>query len=333
MAIVIDDFLDKCARRSLISDLQSQAQGDKGLATVMVPAQLEQQLHDLLQSGASMPEPWTPVKLQDGESKIAVPARMASGSVGLHQDCLNPLDAGDPGFIAGYIAILYLDGCGSFIMKAGGVEEKVDIMPGRLIMWPNSKCLHGVDAAPGCGRAMLGPMTIDGDGWIQRAHDIHSIHAMDHFRSMAEAAEAKGDDAGVRSALANASAYDYAYGGPGESFSGRLLQEYEKRKAEKAPSVCITLSKESGDGDSILLVGTSISGERLGAVEIEKPHEETFSSIKKKMFKELPEGTSSDICVKLLLPDGTLIADDENRLIAEVFGEASSSSKAPATTK
>merc|ERR1712070_627441 len=117
-------------------------------------------------------------------------------------------------------------------------------------------------------------MTVDGDGWIQRAHDIHSVHAMDHFRSRAAEAEKRGDDAGVREALANASHYDYTYG-PGVKFSEQLLQEYEKRQAGK-PQMVIALSKEEpGDGKAALLVGTGLSGERLCELEVTDPNDLT----------------------------------------------------------
>ena len=286
----------------------------------MVPAQVEQQLHDLLQSGDGETKLQMPVTFNASEPKIPVPARMASGDVGLHQDCLNPFDDGDPGFIAGYIAIIYLDGSGSFIMKSGSHEERVDIVPRRLVMWRNCQCFHGVEAAPGCGRAMLGPMTLDGDGWIQRAHDIHSVHAMDHFRNRAEAAEAAGNDAGVREALANASTYNCAYG---HDFSGQLLQEYEKRQAGK-PQMVITLSKEeTGDGKAAVLVGTGISGERLYELELTEPNDLTIGKVRQEFTKQLStviQAHSGGTYLKFVLPDGTLIEEDDLK-VSELFKE------------
>jgi len=293
----------------------------------MVPAHFERHLEDLLRKERSddstrFLKAWKAMTCEDGEPKIPVPARVSSTSVGLHQDCLNPLDSGEPGFIAGYIAVVYLTGSGSFLMSSASGEERIDIVPRRLIMWPNQRFLHGVEAPPGGGkRAMLGPMTIDGDGWIQRAHDIHSVHASDHFMKQAEKAEKQGDDRGVREALASMANWDACTGRD----AGALLREYEARHANK-PSLCLTLSREA-DADGTVLIGTGLSGEEVSRIKVSEPDKMTYGQVKEMLLKELSSDIANNNKLQIMLPDATLIgADSEPLSVSKLFNSNAAAS-------
>jgi len=82
-----------------------------------------------------------------------------------------------------YIAVLYLDGCGSmkFDLSSG---EHIDMLikPGRLVVWPNRECKHGfVDTSEDGGvRHLLGPMAMSaGTEWRSVAHTFSWMAGMD----------------------------------------------------------------------------------------------------------------------------------------------------------
>jgi len=82
-----------------------------------------------------------------------------------------------------YIAVLYLDGCGSmkFDLSSG---EHIDILikPGRLVVWPNRECKHGfVDTSEDGGvRHLLGPMAMSAETeWRSVAHTFSWMAGMD----------------------------------------------------------------------------------------------------------------------------------------------------------
>lgn len=240
-------------------------------------------------------------------------ARIASGSVPLHQDCFSPFDAAETGFIDGYVAVLYVDGAGTFVVDTGDGEQAIDIAPGRFIAWPNGLCWHRLDASPGGGpRAMLGPVAIDAGGLMQRAHDVWSTHPgfIGFCRANAAEAEKRGDGEAVRRELGN-------IGVPG--IAQDLLRQYEERQRDKhKPSLVLTLSL-SQSSSGFLLTGTGIDGESLLTLTIEKPADVKYGTVAKELSKEIGN-TLSGVVPKFVLPDGTLLGEAHNNMyVAALF--------------
>eukprot|EP00931_Biecheleriopsis_adriatica_P066535 TRINITY_DN40879_c0_g1_i1.p1 TRINITY_DN40879_c0_g1~~TRINITY_DN40879_c0_g1_i1.p1 ORF type:complete len:400 (+),score=34.94 TRINITY_DN40879_c0_g1_i1:88-1200(+) len=177
MPIIVDDFIDEECRSRLLGQLPPlERHCCKQLTEVWMPQELDLRMRNIV--GQDIPEgSWCESVLPHvaGGAMVSLPARIACGSVPTHRDCFNPLDAADPGFINGLIAILYLSGSGSLVLSSESGDRAIDIVPGRLIAWSNSAYCHRLDAAPGGEpRAMVGPVAIDAEGYTRRAHDFWS---------------------------------------------------------------------------------------------------------------------------------------------------------------
>lgn len=306
MAVVIDHFLDEesCASfRSQFPVLEVGA--TRMLPTLEVPLQLVERMQSALsmsskgQGHSILP---TPTPCATGPL-VPMAARIASGSVPMHQDCFNPFDAAETGFIDDYVAVLYVDGAGTFVIDAGDGEQAIDIAPGRFIAWPNGLCRHRLDAPPGGGaRAMLGPVALDAGGLMQRAHDVWSTHPgyIGMCQSNAAEAERMGDDEAVRRELGNIGVPAIAHD---------LLRQYEERQHNK-PSLVLTLSRsQSSSGSDFVLTGTGMDGESLLTLTIEKPAEVKYGALAKKLSEEVRKKLSSSVAPKFVLLDGTLLSE------------------------
>jgi len=247
-------------------------------------------------------------------------ARIASGSVPMHRDCFNPFDAAETGFIDGYVAVLYLAGAGSFVIDAGCGEQAIDILPGRFIAWPNGVCSHRLDAASENEvRVMLGPVAIDADGLMQRAHDVWSTHPgyiascqnqakegnvqgqggsraakkKKQQKRRAKEAEERSDEEGVRQTLGQMGIAAYA---------AQLLKEYEEHHKDK---VCMTLSLTSS-AEGFIVIGSGASGECLVRVEIVDLAKVMYGDVLKTLHQEFLK-VSDGAAPTFVLPDGTLL--------------------------
>lgn len=316
MAVVIDNFLaaEECSH--LLKNFPILEDETRKLFTVDIPLELEKRMRNTLQRSSGVNE--GPVMLGVSASSIneqppSVPfvARLATGSVPMHQDCFNPFDAAETGFIDDYVAVVYLAGAGSFVIDAGDGETAIDILPGRFIAWPNGVCHHRLDAAPDSGaRAMLGPVAINADGLMQRAHDVWSTHPgyIGSCKAKAADAEARGDDKAVREALGN-------IGIPG--IAADLLKEYEDRHKE---ALCLTLTVEpvpdTDASSSILLVGAGMSGERLITLQLDDPSVAKYGQVEKKLCEEVAK-VSTRGHPEFILHDGTMLGELQKEITIE----------------
>jgi len=306
MAIVIDNFLDTEACALLLKEFPLLEEGvTRKLPTVHVPLELEKRMQEVLKNpltgskgDGQAGQQIEPLSITDHDPMVPFVARIATGSVPMHRDCFNPFDAAETCFINGYVAVLYLAGTGSFVIDAGCGEQAIDILPGRFIAWPNGVCNHRLDAPSESEvRAMLGPVAIDADGFMQRAHDVWSTHPgyIGYCQNQAKEAEERGDERGVRQALGN-------IGIP--AVAGQLLKEYEERHKSK---VCLTLSLTSS-ADGFVLIGSGISGERLVSMEIAEPANVTYGAVSTALRQEFSK-VSDGAVPTFVLPDATLLGE------------------------
>jgi len=317
MAVVIDNFVNKEACTLLLKEFPLLETGvTRTLPTVRVPLELEKRMYRVLKNPVNGSEsndqasrPPETKSINEHDAMVPFVARIASGSVPMHRDCFNPFDASETGFIDGYVAVLYLAGAGSFVIDAGCGEQSIDIVPGRFIAWPNGVCSHRLDAASESDvRAMLGPVAVDADGLMQRAHDVWSTHPgyIGYCQNQAKEAEAKGDEEGVFKALGQ-------IGIP--AIAEQLLKEYEERTEDK---VCMTLSLTS-TADAFVLIGSGISGERLLSLDISEPANVTYGDVSKTLRQEFSK-VSDRAAPTFVLPDATLLGEAHNDVsIQELF--------------
>uniref|UniRef100_A0A6V0G024 Uncharacterized protein n=1 Tax=Zooxanthella nutricula TaxID=1333877 RepID=A0A6V0G024_9DINO len=245
VAIVVDGVLNESSRHSLLQKLPSLEKGaSRALPTVMAPLALERCMRAIAEAagraGSPAGEFALPLSFVDGEPEVPMPARLACGSVPLHKDCFNPFDTAEPLPIDGYVAILYLSGTGQLVIQGGGSEQVVDVVPGRLVAWPNKRCYHRFDAPSDSVRTMVGPLAIDADGLTQRAHDVWSTHPgyIGSCRNAAADAERQGDHEAVLRNIRN-------IGIP--VVAAQLEREYEERRRQNvAPRRIATLTREPG---------------------------------------------------------------------------------------
>lgn len=326
MAVVIDNFLDEQSCDALRSKFPVR-EGD--VARMLPTLQVQLQFAERMQIALSMSSQGQghnilPIPASACDSTgplVPMVARMASGSVPMHQDCFSPFDAAETGFIDGYVAVLYVDGAGTFVIETGDGEQTIDIIPGRFIAWPNGLCRHRLDAAQGGGmRAMLGPLAIDAGGLMQRAHDVWSTHPgyIGMCKTNAARAETEGDDAAVRRELCN-------IGVP--AIAADLLREYEERQHGK-PSLVVTLSL-SQSSSGFLLTGTGINGESLLTLTIEKPEDAKYGAVAKELKKEVGNRVSG-VVFKFVLSDGTLLGEAHDDLDLAALFKADVSDQAAA---
>lgn len=82
-----------------------------------------------------------------------------------------------------YIAVLYLDGCGSMKFDLpSGAHIDIPVQPGRLVVWPNRECKHAfVDTSEdGDVRHLLGPMAMSAETeWRSVAHTFSWMGGME----------------------------------------------------------------------------------------------------------------------------------------------------------
>jgi len=192
---VIDNLVDE---QSLTILLQRFPPFEKGKSQVLpkiaVPVALERHMHSILQScaqGSCCTTECPPLSISCEGPEILMPARMAVGSSPMHRDNgFDPSDAPAPCFIEGYVAVLYLAGGGSLVIESGSGEHAFEVKPARLIIWPNDKCLHRLDASGDeDARTMIGPMSFTREGYWQRAGDQYAqwgLYANEMSRSYEE---------------------------------------------------------------------------------------------------------------------------------------------------
>lgn len=302
--VFVDDVLDDAERLMLFDQFPRLLPGMRQFRpSIMVPDALVLRITSIVQSCALGQDPsksnFKQLVSGNSETHLPVPGKVSVGSSrAMHQDTqLGEHGDFDQNIVQGYVAVLYLDGCGELIFDSGFGEVAIELKPGRLIVWWNESCMHRVEASPdGRARSMLGPMYVSEDGHVEAVGHRYSLMS---------------------------------------GYSGKTLPGFglEQQAAETPKSaVCITLTKEPGEGNSVVLVGTGLSGERLFGFEIPTPDDMTFRMARERLIKDLPMAKSKDMCFKFLLTDGTLIGDDyENFTISELFedGLASKSSGAP----
>jgi len=325
MAIVIDSFVDEDARLSLLQQLPHLDKGQtRALPTLKVPLSLEHRMCSIVRNGkAEFLEtecPYAPYSMQEDETVVSLPARLASGSVPMHQDCFSPYDAAEHVPIDGYVAILYLDGVGKLVLDAGAGEQAIDIVPGRFVAWPNGDCYHRLEAPPGSGaRAMVGPIAIDAEGFTQRAHDVWSTHPgyIGYCKNEAAKAEQEGDHEAVLRALRN-----IGIGGVATD----LIKEYEDRRAaNQALPLVFTLtcepnsqSSEEEEGAEYQLVCTGLAGDTITKLPVSGTA--TFGSVKSALFKAIKDSSPKEVVPRAILTDGTLLGEEhEDTTIEGLF--------------
>lgn len=231
--IVIDDVIDHHDCQKLLEQFGHSELGERvTLSTIMAPTSLSDLLENILQGCTEGRMPGVPSSTAlQGPWLSEMPGRRAVGSSPMHQD--NGFDEDgvpQPGVVPGCVAVLYLDGYGTLVLEAASKEYVVPIQPNRLVIWPNERCIHRVDASPDGGpRTMIGPMSLTAKGW-RRAGDQYSV-----WYEMRE--------------------------------SAKDAKEYEaKRKAEEESAkkiFAITAELIRGDDDNVVLTFTSLVGDEI----------------------------------------------------------------------
>eukprot|EP00931_Biecheleriopsis_adriatica_P115866 TRINITY_DN91618_c0_g1_i1.p1 TRINITY_DN91618_c0_g1~~TRINITY_DN91618_c0_g1_i1.p1 ORF type:complete len:379 (-),score=62.38 TRINITY_DN91618_c0_g1_i1:37-1173(-) len=173
MPIVIDNFISESERLSLRGQLpQLKDNAVRSDLIADIPVRLEQRIWQAMRDHSGGANGSLDA-VHAGDATISVPARLARGSVPMHQDCFNPCDAAEIGFIGGYVGILYLEGEGSLVMDDGSGEHSIDAAPSRFVAFENGSCYHRFDAPEESSqRAMIGPMAMHPEGYLHRAHDF-----------------------------------------------------------------------------------------------------------------------------------------------------------------
>lgn len=327
MVTVVDNFLDERMRVSLLQQLPPLEGGAcRALPTVMVPSALEDRMHHAVRharDGGRTGAPAPPVPFGDGGELVPVPARLASGSVPMHKDCFNPFDAAEHLPIEDHVAILYLDGAGQLVIGTGaGEEEVVDVVPGRLVAWPNGACYHRFDAPPGGGvRAMLGPLAVDAEGRTQRAHDVWSTHPgyIGYCQTNARAREAAGDHEGAIRELRN-------IGIP--ALAEQLVREYEECRVAKQKMLVVTLTAEPGAAvGEYDVVCTGLSGRRMATMPV--PNAATFKSVEPDLVKALIAEAGEKVFPRFVVGSGVLSEEAHGELcLLDCITEGKASSSA-----
>lgn len=336
MAVVIDGFLAADEARALLEQLPTpllEEGQERRHLTLDVPLGLERRIQLSLLGNSRRPGPEQP-KSHAGGIRVAVAARVATGSVPLHQDCFTPFDAAETNFIDDCVAVVYLSGAGSFVVDDGFGEEAIDVVPGRLVAWHNGACKHRLDARPEGGpRVMLGPMALDADGSLERAHDVWSLHpgyirAQEYKRfpnemKEAEEAEARHDDAAVRQAIGR-------IGVP--TIVADRLREYEERRANR-PKLVVTLTVEQDPKSwtgGVAVIGTGMDGEQIVTLAIERPRSAKFDSVERRMTDALGRAGWEGAPV-FTLPDATLLTEEHHgQTVEALLGKPPGAPAAPA---
>lgn len=159
----------------------------------MVPPVIERRIQNVLEcrtKGTDIPyDKDADIHMDSiGEALVPMPARVAQGSSPMHRDTgFNKFDEPDPGYVEGYVAVLYLEGFGTLVVDSGTRQHSIEVKPNRLIVWPNDACLHRLDASQqGGSRRMLGPMSLKAGSW-QRAGDQYAAILMEKaYKEQAE---------------------------------------------------------------------------------------------------------------------------------------------------
>ncbi|CAE7360063.1 unnamed protein product [Symbiodinium natans] len=182
MIAVLDGFVDDELSHVIRSKLVPLAPGARtALSEVPVPRQLEQRLQAVFRCCSEGRDPNSMALAKPGgvagatadADMVLMPGRVAVGSSPMHQDTgFDKTGKPDPAHVQGFVAVLYLAGTGTLTIHSISKEHVVDVKPGRLVVWPNDRCIHRLDG--GGSRMMLGPMALDSAGW-KRAGDQYAV--------------------------------------------------------------------------------------------------------------------------------------------------------------
>lgn len=318
MAIVIDSFISPDEARALLEQLPTPLLDEgqeRRLFTLDVPSDLERRMRRSL-LGSACPEP---PKSCAGDTLIPVAARIATGSVPMHQDCFTPFDAAETNFIDDGVAVVYLSGAGSFVVDDGSGEKAIDVVPGRLVAWNNGASKHRMDARPECGpRVMLGPVAIDAGGSLERAHDVWSTHPgyIGYCQNQAAEAVARGDADAARAALSNIGIPSIA------ADKLRELEERLKKEEEEKPKMVITLisSADPESESGVIVVGTGMDGEIVATLNVEEPEKTTYKDVDASLREAL--GKASEYGIQFVKEDATLLGDEhQDQTVEDLFGK------------
>jgi hypothetical protein len=244
---VVDNFLDDNLCQQLVNEFPELKQGERtALPMLSVPAHVEYKIQQILKRcsvGKAVEEDSRDSPAKDGKDAVVImPGRVAQGSSPMHRDTgFDDSGTPDPGFVKGYVAILYLSGFGTLVVDCKGHEESVDVKPGRLVVWPNDLCLHRLDASPQGGiRKMIGPMSLKESSW-QRAGDFFAFSRDGHL------------DEGPEWARVDA----------------KLKEEDRKAKKERDEKVLLSLNLVKAEGSTLSVSCTDLGGTVVFETQLE----------------------------------------------------------------
>ncbi|CAE7751961.1 unnamed protein product [Symbiodinium sp. CCMP2592] len=208
MIAVLDGFVDEELRQSIMGKLSPLPAGERTvLSQVPVSRQLEQRLQSVLRWCADGRDPkamalekqFSAPGPANSLDTVLMPGRVAIGSSPMHQDTgFDATGKPDPAYVKGFVAVLYLAGSGRLTIHSSSEEHVVEVKPARLVVWPNDRCIHRLDAGSG-SRMMLGPMALDLAGW-KRAGDQYACSAVGSQARAIEMAKEKEDEERARAA-------------------------------------------------------------------------------------------------------------------------------------